>query len=248
MLDPVLDTGDGFVLFALSNTDLALLRNVVRDQYLHRIQCECPDKVGHYAAEGMASYHQQYNSAHFDHAKVWSKPNRVLGPGTYEQILRTDLFRQLNALYPGMGVSDEENFGWPNVYWRLVRPGSADIGPVHADAWFWELGHGSMPVNHYRIKIWLSLFSTRGQSGLRVVPKSQKKTDWRYHGEMRSGVNKPVLDEVEEELDLFNLPLSEGQGVIFHDRLLHGGMPNQSDASRVSLECTLLVPNKHSTS
>ena len=29
-------------------------------------------------------------------------------------------------------VSDEDNLGRPNIYWRLVRPGYAqDVGPLH---------------------------------------------------------------------------------------------------------------------
>ncbi len=141
-------------------------------------------------------------------------------------------------------ISDEEGFGWPGIYWRLVRPGSSDIGPVHADKWFWDLGHGKMPGEpgeYYRLKAWVSIHSQPSKSGLRVVPGSQKSEAWKYHGEARGGMMKPVLDEKEEDLDLVGLPLAPGGFVVFHDKLLHGGMPNSGDASRVSLEFTMLI-------
>ena len=244
MLSNELERGKGYVLFDLAQNDLELICQLVSEQYLHQLQGVCPSKVGLYHSQPMDQYHTIFQPDHFDHGSTWTKPTRVLGPMAWDQLKKTQLIKHLYEMYPGLKISDEENFGWPNIYWRLVRPGNNDVGPVHADAWFWELGHGTMPDNHVRQKIWISLYSEPGKSGLRVVPESQRKSDWRYHGVEKQGMLKPVIDESEQDLDLFDLPLSAGQGVIFHDRLLHGGMPNRGAATRVSLEFTMLIPSE----
>ncbi|UAA39520.1 phytanoyl-CoA dioxygenase family protein [Paraneptunicella aestuarii] len=236
--------GAGFYLANMSQDDLAQLRALVTEQFLHVIQCVAPEQVAKYRAAGLAHYHEVYQESDFDHGSVWNKASRVLGPKAVEQVAQLGFYQKLTSCLGDFLVSDEEGFSWPGIYWRLVRPGNSDIGPVHADKWFWDLGHGEMPGEpgeYYRLKIWMSLQSQSGKSGLRVVPHSQKSEQWRYHGENKSGKMKPVLDEKEEDLDLVALPLSPGGFVVFHDKLLHGGMPNLGDTSRVSMEFTMLV-------
>ncbi|MCY7294459.1 phytanoyl-CoA dioxygenase family protein [Alteromonas sp. a30] len=250
-----INEAEGFYLGQMSETDLAQLRAWVKEQFLHTIQCVAPEHVALYKDAGLANYHRVYQSTHFDHGSVWRKSARVLGPLAVAQVQQLQFYQTLTQHLGEFLVSDEEGFGWPGIYWRLVRPGASDIGPVHADKWFWDLGHGTMPGEpdeyympgepdeYYRLKIWMSLYSQPGKSGLRVVPSSQKSDEWRYHGEERGGMTKPVLDEKEEDLDLVGLPLGAGGFVVFHDKLLHGGMPNLGDDSRVSLEFTMLVKN-----
>lgn len=236
--------GDGFLLADMSEKDLAQLRALVTEQFLHTIQCVAPEHVALYSEAGLANYHQVYQPEHFEHGSVWRKSARVFGPSAVQQVMQLEFYQKLQDCLGEFLVSDEEGFGWPGIYWRLVRPGGSDIGPVHADKWFWDLGHGKMPGNpseYYRLKIWMSIHSEPGKSGLRVVPESHKSEEWRYHGEEKGGMMKPVLDEKEEDLNLVGLPLGPGGLVVFHDKLLHGGMPNLGDSSRVSLEFTMLV-------
>lgn len=243
-----INNGPGFFLGSMNDQDLMLLRRLVNEQFLHTIQSAVPDQVSAYYSAGIEEYHRVYQDDHFDHGNVWHKGARVLGPASVELVTQMVFFQKLRACFGPILVSDEENFGWPGIYWRLVRPGQSDIGPVHADKWFWDLGHGEMPGEpgeFYRVKLWISLYSQAGKSGLRVVPHSHKKDDWRYHGEMRGGKQKPVLDEPEDELDLVSLPLDSGGFVLFHDKLLHGGMPNSGSQSRVSMELTLVLKTKH---
>lgn len=237
-----LEGGQGYVTARISDKDLSLFRNLINEQYLHILQVNDPTSVKAYLDKGIEHYHEVFFDGVFDHSKVWAKPSRVLGPGAVEAVFNSDLFASLKQQFGHFLVSDEEGFGWSNIYWRLVRPGYQDVGPVHADKWFWDLGHGHMPDNHYRVKLWLAIHVEAGKSGLRVVPESQKSNHWRYHGEEKSGMMKPILDEEESDLNLVNLPLDAGEYVLFHDSLLHGGMPNLSSSSRVSLEFTLIVP------
>ena len=35
---------------------------------------------------------------------------------------------------------EKDFLGWPNFYWRIVRPNKVnDVGPLHRDEWFWKL-------------------------------------------------------------------------------------------------------------
>lgn len=239
-----INRGKGFVLGQLREQDLLLLRKLVVDQYVNVIKSVAPEAVAKFVHVPMDSYHKIYQPDMFEHASTWPKKVRVLGPSALKMIESTSFYQSLLNCFGQFQVSDEEKFGWPNMYWRLVRPGTNDIGPLHADAWFWELGHGEMPQGYHRVKLWVSLYSEKDKSGLRVIADSHKKQDWRYHSEERDGKLKPVFDEIESELDILNLPLEAGECVIFHDKLLHGGMPNFSDSTRVSMEFTLLVPNQ----
>lgn len=241
-LDQHIEQQAGFQLLSFPEADLTALRQRVMEQYLHVLQCQCPAQVQQYRDAGMAQYHQVYRPEHFDHGQVWGKPARVLGPLAVAEIQQLSFWQELKRLFGDFLVADEEHFGWPGIYWRLVRPGGSDVGPIHADKWFWDLGHGTMPQGYQRLKCWLPLYAEVGKSGLRVVPQSQQREDWRFHGELKGGQMKPVIDEPEDELDLQLLPLAPGQLVLFHDKLLHGGMPNMGSTSRVSLEFTLLIP------
>jgi hypothetical protein len=58
----------------------------------------------------------------------------------------------------GFFITDEEGLGYPNLYWRFVRPGSSsDVGSVHADQWFWAIRNQSTPEGFERVKLWLPL-------------------------------------------------------------------------------------------
>lgn len=237
-----IERGEGYSIFALSQDDYQLFYQLVFEQYLHVLQGVSSGHVAKYFQSPMSDYHRLYDASEFVHSEVWSKNNRVLGPMALRQIESSKLWQTLKTYFGQFLVSDEENYGWGNVYWRIVRPGKQDVGPVHADKWFWDLGHGSMPEGYCRYKLWLALEVESGASGLRVVPHSHKSDEWKYHGEMKHGQLKPVIDELDDDLDLCNLEMTKGECVVFHDKLLHGGMPNLSDQTRVSLEFTILSP------
>lgn len=241
-LDEKIENGAGFFLAQMESQDLERLRRLIQEQYLHVLQMHSPNEVSRFYAKSMRHYHEIYPECDFSHGEIWLKKARVLGPSAVETITNMAFLKQLKVLLGEFLIADEERFGWPGIYWRLVRPGSSDVGPIHADKWFWDLGHGDMPKGYQRLKIWISIFTVPGRSGLRVVPRSHQKQDWKYHGEQKGNMVKPVLDELEEDLDILNLTMDAGQFVLFHDRLLHGGMPNSSTESRVSLEFTLLIP------
>src|SRR5207237_2067808 len=130
-------------------------------------------------------------------AKAWPKYSRVLPKDAISIIRKMDFICQLEADFGKIKIADEESLGWENIYWRLVRPGSVDFGTIHSDRWFVELGYYGAEINdtdYERVKIWVAINTTVGKNGLLVIPSSHQKNDWKWHGEDRNGLKKPVID------------------------------------------------------
>jgi ectoine hydroxylase-related dioxygenase (phytanoyl-CoA dioxygenase family) len=120
------------------------------------------------------------------------------------------------------------------------RDAASDTGPVHADRWFWDLGHGATPPGVERVKVWVAVVTEPGLSGLRVLRGSHLR-EWRYHGEPRDGFVKPAIDEDVDALGLDLVRTEPGDAVVFNDALLHGGGESLGAWTRVSFEMTMFV-------
>jgi hypothetical protein len=188
----------------------------------------------------MSEYHK--HSEELDHRALWPKRARILGPNSIEIIKNLDFFRSLQCQLNIHRITGEEQSGWEEMYWRIVRPGSSDIGYYHADKWFWDFGHGESPDEFKRVKIWIAIDTVPGLSGLRVILGSHLRDDWDYSGEAdHTGITKPKFNEDIEQFDIHNVSTQPGQFIIFNDSLIHSGMPNLSNTTRVSLEATFLI-------
>jgi len=235
----VLEGGAGFAIgLGLRPDELARVRALIREQWLHRIAECAPNAVDKFASIEMDQYHE---FAHLlDHGSVWPKSRRILGPAAVEEIRGMSLVHRLEEEFGRFEISDEDEVGHEEMYWRLVRPSNpADVGPLHADEWFWALGHGFTPPDKVRVKVWMAIYCERGENGFRFVSGSHK-TQWRYHGEFRHGIMKPCFDEDESAFDINIFESHPGQAIVFHDRLLHGGSVGGA-RTRVSLEFTMFV-------
>lgn len=236
-----LEQGQGFFVGSMSAEELTVLRRFVKEQYLHRLLVQTPNLVKKFYQEDMDNYHMLADQ--IDHQNMWPKVARILGPSAVDVVKSLPFFRRLKNAFDIQSIATEEDCGWQEMYWRIVRPGSSDIGDYHADRWFWDLGHGSMPAGMRRLKIWIALDVVEGESGLLVIPDSHKRTDWAYHGEVdHTGITKPKFDEDVNQLNIFNVPTKPGDFIVFHDDLIHRGMVNKSNKTRVSMEATLFVP------
>lgn len=226
----------------LQPDELARVTQLIERQWLDRLRRTASQHASEIERRGLARYHE---IAHLiDHGTLWPKRERILAAEAVAEIRRMSLLRQLEQAFGSFAISDEDDVGHEEIYWRLVRPNEpTDVGPLHADAWFWELGHGSTAAGLRRVKMWVAVVTEPGRNGLRVVPGSHRR-EWRYHGEQRHGMVKPQLDEREEDLDIRLIPTEPGDAVVFHDRLLHGGALNQGEMTRVSFELTMFVPDR----
>ena len=123
------------------------------------------------------------------------------------------------------------------------RPNSpSDIGPIHRDSWFWQLNTDVFPsYNSYsRLKCWIDISTSVGQSGLLVEPNSHKRMDINWHGAYRDGIQKPLLDTNHDQLNMEMVSTKQGQCILFNDDLLHGGSLNLDNRPRISFEFTIL--------
>lgn len=239
-LDQELESGQGFSQdYKFLPEELHAVKKSIRDHWLAQIKLNAPDAYHLFNSIDINEYH---NYSHLlQHNQLWCKANRILPATTVEMIRSTSLVKALEQHYGPFKISNEEGLLSEEIYWRLVRPNQPDdMGPIHADCWFWDLGHGTTPEHCKRVKIWIALWCEPQLNGLRLVPYSQKQ-DWRYHGEFRDGFLKPQLDEEEDNLDIELMLTHPGEAIVFHDKLLHGGALNRGQFTRVSIEFTMFV-------
>lgn len=235
-----IEGAEGFnVGLSLSPDELTMVRLLIRAQWLSQIERFSPGHVATFRDLPIDRYHEK--SSILPHDEIWRKINRIWPADFVKKFRETSLVKRLEQEWGVFGISDEENLGYENIYWRLVRPGrNGDIGSLHADKWFWDLDKVVMPPNTGRVKVWIAIHCEPGMTGLRVVPGSHKK-EWAYHGFDRDGRAKPQLDVPESELDLFICPTRPGESVVFNDQLLHGGAAHNGALTRVSMEFTMFV-------
>jgi len=188
--------------------------------------------------ESLATAAAHASNEHFDRFK--NKKERMLTSCSVNRISELlEIKKYLNIL-AGDYVTDEEGWGFGNMYWRLVRANSAnDVGPMHADAWFWNLGQWPFPDTHERVKMWLPLIQNDVEPSFKLVPCSHLEE---FHYRSTLGVDdklRPIFHEPEVEKKAIVAPVTVGNAIIFNDRLLHGG--RATDSLRVSVEWTIAV-------
>ena len=232
----------------LAAAELEEIRNLIRQSWEDHLVSLYPQHKELIRQTELDDYHRI--AAHFDHSRIWPKRVRLFKPRAVAQVKALDFFQTLREAFGDFLVSNEEGIYPEEIYWRLVRPlpeGSADVGPLHADAWFWDLGHGKTPEQHTRVKLWASVFNEPGASGFKFVPGSHHHK-YAFAGEKRDGYVKPRIAVPESELETTPFRGGPGEVILFNDQLLHGGFQSPaSTKTRASFEFTLMVPNEEIT-
>lgn len=179
-----------------------------------------------------------------NHGDLWSKKNRMLSAADTKWFENTVSFRRLKERLNVRRVSDEENLGRSNFYWRLTRPNvDGDIGPYHRDEWFWKLNKdfGEDLNGLKRIKVWIAVQTEQGLNGLLIQRSSHLRKDLEYEVRETNTIKKPSLTTNVERSEMELVDCKPGEGIIFHDKLLHGGALNQGSLCRCSIEFTFIV-------
>jgi hypothetical protein len=235
-------TQDGFVKSKLlDSVDIEYLQKIIKDVVNTSCELNLPKTLSW--NEFLKIYSTTSDNVHL---KISDKKKRSLRKNEVETLFGQGLRSRVHSLIGEFDVSDEENYGYPEVYWRIVRPNAEfDVGPLHADGWFWDCNPlWKRPVyDHKRIKIWIGIEVSTGKNGLLVIPKSHNNKP-ATHKVISSGEGKfkPVIDPLPKGLlssaQLVNvLP---GEGIVFDDKLLHGGAKNVDDLPRISIEFTCI--------
>jgi hypothetical protein len=237
----------GYVIDRILNEDDLLgLRRRINDQIRRILKRHDPEASCLIEDEDdpLSVYHRL--GPRPEHGDTWIKTNRLLSEQDAEWFENTVSIKSLRETLEAAGISDEEQIGRSNYYWRLTRPSvEEDIGPVHRDEWFWRLNNdfGHNLTGLKRVKVWIAIQTEQGMNGLLVQPGSHNRQDLLWEGRFAGSITKPVLKTVLDPSSMILLPTPPGYGVIFHDKLLHGGALNQSHLCRCSIEFTLLVPS-----
>lgn len=233
-----LKSGPGYVLSpAVQESEVDWLRDFVQKKWRAVLHAHYPQLKDVIDSTPISSYHK---IAHLiDHAATWSKDSRLFGPDEVEALMaRLSVFRFLRDSFGPYQVADIEGLGYPEIYWRLVRPHQPDdVAGAHADSWFFTVTN-NLPVDVQKkmVKVWLPVFSEPGVSGLSVAEGSQKMS-LAYDGEMRHGRMKPIMtDPRGPQIEMTKLQLGPAQCVAFHVDLLHAGIGHHTDQTRVSIE------------
>ena len=232
-----IDTGNGFdTRINLSSDELNEIRLFIRKQYLANLKKSFPQHIKFFSSNAMEDYH---NLDHLiDHKKMWPKSQRCLPNEDVLKIKEMNFMIKIKNEIGDFYISDEDNIGRPEIYWRLVRPNqSSDVGPLHADSWFWDLNQKNENINK-RFKLWVPLFCEKNDTGFRFVPNSHKKK-WKFVGDSNENKVKPIPKFDESKLNIKKFSANTGNTIIFNDNLLHGGYVT-NNKTRVSLEFTMI--------
>ena len=74
------------------------------------------------------------------HKNISCKRKRTLDAEEVKIFNSFAIMKKIQNMIGEFEITDEEGYGHPALYWRIVRPNSHnDIGPLHADKWFWDL-------------------------------------------------------------------------------------------------------------
>ncbi len=235
-----IDNDAGYILdIKLSDKEIEVVQKLIHQHALTLVEKYYPEHLSLFSKTPMNMFHQ--HDQLIDHKLIWTKKNRVFPTFYTNQIKQLPFFAKVKEIFGPIGIANEEDLYPEEIYWRFVRPNQEnDVGPIHADKWFWDLGHGKMPEGYFRLKMWIPIWCDKGGNGLRIVPYSHHN-NYQCDKVFRDGMYKPMFDEKKHNLNLVALQNNPGESIIFHDRLLHGGCVNRGTNSRVSIEFTMLV-------
>lgn len=231
----IFDKKKGIFISKLSPKDHELILNLVEQHFSH-LTSEIKSK------EKINLDNYLTHAKNTDHASLFNKLNRMLPEESVKIIEHeTELFSSLRDIFPELIITDEENLGYSNIYWRLVRPlPYKDVGSMHKDKWFWDLNKRKIDKKFQRFKLWVSLINETEKLGFKYVDGSAD-IDFKFKSEKKE-VERPIIDE--EMLKRFkttSLAGSKGDFIIFHDEILHGGELLDGKKCRLSAEFTFLV-------
>lgn len=221
---------------------LASLRDLVNSKFMSVIALKYPDLLSEFKDLSLDKYHNK--SSLIDHSNTWHKAMRTFDRDLIEKFIELEWVANFKNIYGDFEILGAEEIGFPDVYMRLVRPNEpSDVGPIHADRWFTELGNHKISNDYSLLKVWVPIYSETDKDGLiGISDKEIKGKSINYTAVMRDGYVKPQIDEETiKSLNFKKLKAPPGKAVCFSYDFLHGGSINKGDNSRVSIEFTLVL-------
>lgn len=239
--EEVLDSlkNEGFFRYKAPKHEVNHIRKEIHRQFLMRLQFLDIDLVKDFINHPLDQYHTVCQK--IDHSSTWPKTVRVFSP-SYSKIFQSyEFMGELENILGEYTIADGQFRGWEDINWRLVRPGKNDVGPWHADRWFWEC-HNSVNFapGWKRLKVWMAIDTVPGKNDLQVLNKSHVN-EYKWKPIHKYGERKPTIDEEVKQEEILDLKFDSGDMILFNERLVHRGQPNLTEKTRVSVEFIMLI-------
>ena len=130
------------------------------------------------------------------------------------------------------------------IYFRCVRSKKKDVGYIHRDIDFWNIGEPILPksVKNFNklFKIWIPVFGCNQRNSLKLLKNSQNYDfNIKY---VKKKFLKPIINKKEADLFKKISPIRNfsNEVVMFDYNTAHFAPMNQSKYYRVSAEFTLI--------
>lgn len=241
-VDPV-NGPHGYSSFSVTRNEVQLIMGEIETQYLSRISQIYPNHAQLFIDTPINEYHTLTDV--IDHELLWSDQTfRILPLNSLAKLQEISLLQPFLESPRDFVIGDPNNHGYGELIWRIVRPRPwTDVGPLHADEWFWRTDKypKPSPVGYDRVKFWLAIIIEDGSPAFSFVPGSHL-LEFDFSTEERDGRLKPKPNFEIDTICQETLPAHSGFGIVFHDKLLHRGLSGNS-LTRVSLEFTAYVRN-----
>ena len=223
----------GYKIFGTTKNDIDNIKNLIQDSFNKTLE------KNHIQTCPIDNYHK-LKISNLLHKKIWTRSNRIVSKKLINYLQnKSYIFNILKKEFGELTFSKKVNPKKSDTYWRLVRPNKKnDVGPIHADEWFWTANNWKVPKNKKVLKVWMLLSDNLNQ-GLSIIPNSFKNKDWIYKKIYKDGIFKPKFDKRKNLYKIKNLTTPKGKILIFNYGLLHAGLINKNKNTRISLEFSL---------
>lgn len=212
----------------------ALIQRHMADN-AHRISPKTADAV---AATSLRDYHRIADNA--AHGAMLSKLGRILPKPAVDEIRQMSFFDYVRAAFGPFSLSDEEEIGYEQICFRVVRPGRReDVGSLHRDSWFWQHFGFKVADGVQRTKVWVPVVAGEDQAGLLLAPGSHRLAGG-YLAHERDGKLCFVPQIDADAVQLKRFMGRAGDPIMFNYDTLHVGAVARGDTCRVSFEITIL--------
>ena len=232
-LKKIIEESSGFQIVSTTKEDIKTIKKIIQDSF------DLTLKKNNIEPCLMDDYHKLKISDNL-HKKIWTRKNRLANKKLIDYLkYKSKIFKILKKEFGSLSFSKKVEKNKPDVYWRIVRPNKKnDVGPIHADEWFWKANRWTIPRNKKLLKIWF-LLSDNLDRGLLIIPNSHLKKNWKYKKIYKDNIFKPKFDEKRNFFKIKALKTPKGKILFFNYRLLHTGLINNSKSTRISLEFTV---------
>ena len=233
-----LNSGLGYTsLNAINNDVLKYIKNSIKNSLFDLLS-----KNNLIPNDSQLSILDSYkNISNDDWIRLFNKENRTL-KRKYAEPINAYFNKYLTELLGcKVQIRDILKKGYPSFSFRIVRPlYESDIGPMHADQWFIDIGatKGEKSNNKKQIiKFWVPINVDSETSNLIIIPNSHKnKEKYKYDIIKTKNGIKPLIRDEFDKKTIYMIKNKNGFPIIFHMNLIHGGAINNDKDCRLSLE------------